>query len=57
MKFRENEEENKLESAEKEEVRALKKSIEIQIYLAKLALESAERDLSSLFDLCDEDDC
>ena len=57
MKFRENDEENKLESAEKEEVRALKKSVEIQIYLAKLALESAERNLSSLFDLCDEDDC
>lgn len=55
MKFKSNEE-NELENAAKE-VLALKESIEIQISLAKLALESAEKSLQSLFNLWNEDNC
>jgi len=55
MKFKSNEE-NELENAAKE-ILALKESIEIQIGLAKLALESAEKSLQSLFSLWDEDNC
>ena len=55
MKFKSNEE-NELENAAKE-ILTLKESIEIQIGLAKLALESAEKSLQSLFSLWDEDNC
>lgn len=55
MKFKSNEK-NELENAAKE-ILALKESIEIQIGLAKLALESAEKSLQSLFSLWDEDNC
>ena len=56
MKFKSNKEENQLENADKE-ILALKESIGIQISLAKLALESAEKALNGLFDLLDEDNC
>ena len=39
------------------EILTLKESIEIQLSLAKLALESAEKSLNSLFNLFNEDNC
>lgn len=56
MKYKSTETENKLENAEKE-ILALREAIEIQLGLAKLALESAEKSLNSLFSLWDEDNC
>lgn len=56
MKYKSEETENKLENAEKE-ILALRETIEIQLGLAKLALESAEKSLNSLFNLFNEDNC
>lgn len=56
MKFKSNETDNELGNAEKE-ILALKESIGIQLGLAKLALESAEKSLNSLFSLWNEDNC
>lgn len=56
MKFKVNDGKCQLENAEKE-ILALKESIEIQIGLAKLALDSAEKALNSLFSLYSEDNC
>lgn len=56
MKFKSNETDNELGNAEKE-ILSLRESIEIQLGLAKLALESAEKSLNSLFNLFNEDNC